>query len=145
MKKILIIFMICFLWVGYIFYNSSEISKTSNIRSYVITDKIEYILSHSIHKSVDKENLNVVVRKCAHMFEYSILSILLCILFDVFNTKKKDNIYILFLCLLIADLDEFYQSFIKGRTSHVSDVFIDFIGCIVGLILYIILSDRNHC
>ena len=61
-----------------------------------------------------------------------------------YNKIKDMNIviYSLFIILLIATIDEFFQLFIQDRTSSVKDVLIDFTGGIIGNILFMIFSSH---
>ncbi|MBV7271541.1 VanZ family protein [Clostridium sp. PL3] len=92
-------------------------------------------------KNTDKEEiLNKFLRKNAHAFEYLVLAILVSSILFSFNIRGKGALtYIMFICLLYAVLDEFYQSFIPGRTSLVSDVLIDFLGSILGMVVFYFL------
>ncbi len=79
---------------------------------------------------------NYLVRRGAHAFEYCVLAILISNAFYQFKVKgKRAFIYIIFFCLFTAVLDEFYQSFVPGRTSAVADVLLDFTGSIFGTFL----------
>lgn len=136
-KRFIIILFICILWTGCIFFNSSFTGKLSNDKSFIVTDKVEYFLKHIFNYTVKmpRSEFNTFLRKCAHTFEYCVFSIFLSLLLLSFRGKSGNTIYVLFICLFVADMDEFYQSFIPGRTYHVSDVFIDFLGCIIGVFM----------
>lgn len=144
MKKKYFIIILAVLWIGFIFYNSSKPGTISNEKSKDITkivmntfnDDNRYINLYSLNKD------NLIIRKLAHGFEYLILSVLISLTYFMGNTKIKLNniIYTLFLSLLVANSDEFFQLFVPGRTSSVRDVFIDFLGAIVGVLLVILLK-----
>lgn len=165
MKKTISI-ILCILWIGFIFYNSSNNGIKSNDRSNKVVNIIKTIYNKSkksieknkiekdikdvsskseinnekylVHKSLkSKKNLeNYLVRRSAHAFEYFVLAILISNAFYQFKVKGSNAfIYILFLCLFIPTLDEFYQSFVPGRTSAVGDVLLDFTGSNFGILL----------
>lgn len=164
MKKIAII--ICLLWIGVIFYLSGEPGKVSNEKSLTVVDYIKklYVTSGINRSSTDSANkevfnspqktkvntkaetavdkkLNVIVRKSGHYIEYLVLSIILSSI--IIKVKYKSIIGVipvLFICLFIAVLDEYYQSF-TGRTSKVSDVLIDFGGAITGVLLCVVYQN----
>ncbi|MBA5851290.1 VanZ family protein [Clostridium sp. cel8] len=169
MKKVALI-LICFIWMGFIFYNSSNSGNVSNKRSYSILNNLKNIKNKILENKVEsksqsskikifnkssietkfkkvfeipdnrQERLNFIVRKCAHMFEYFILAILVSILLFTFKLKGKQAIvYIMFICLFYAVTDEFHQQFIAGRTSLVSDSLIDFTGSLIGMFLFYLL------
>ena len=78
--------------------------------------------------------LNRIVRELAHLREFTILgSVLYTILrrYITYGTVIKT----IALGILIASLDEFIQLFSPGRSSQLSDILIDTIGVILGLLL----------
>ena len=78
--------------------------------------------------------LNRIVRKLAHLTEFTILgSVLYTILrrYITYGTVIKT----IGIGILIASLDEFIQLFSPGRSSQLSDVLIDTIGVLSGIIL----------
>ena len=78
--------------------------------------------------------MNRIVRKLAHLTEFTILgSVLYTILrrYITYGTVIKT----IALGILIASLDEFIQLFSPGRSSQLSDILIDTIGVILGILL----------
>lgn len=154
MKKLSIVLILCLLWMGYIFYNSSLTSKESGKQSNTIisTIKSEKLTFESIaDKFVNEElqnkvrsfynkfkgSINTIVRKSAHAIEFCILSILISLLFSSLEVRLLNRvIYTLFIVLLWATLDEFHQLFVQGRGSSVKDILIDFLGGIVGVLVF---------
>ena len=163
-KKGICLSLICMLSIGFIFFNSSQTSVVSNERSLKIAEKIIEIseknqtLNTILHEAVlniaiiEKFNttgfvdttgmLNLIIRKCAHAFEFFILSLILCLTFETFGILLRHiAVYSLFVVLLSASFDEFYQLFILGRTSSVIDILIDFAGGILGVIVFGIIRS----
>lgn len=162
MNKALLV-ILCILWMGFIFYNSSNIGEVSEERShrmlYDIKNKYhqikkeEKIVANNYSISNEKleqsniidnkylnkreENLNIILRKNAHAFEYMVLAMIVTGVLFSFNIKGKlALIYIMFVCLFYAVTDEFHQMFVPGRTSLVGDVLIDFVGSLIGMAIY---------
>ena len=78
--------------------------------------------------------LNRIVRKLAHLTEFTILGgVLYTILrrYIIYGTVIKT----IGLGMLIASLDEFIQLFSPGRSSQISDVLIDTVGVIIGILI----------
>lgn len=78
--------------------------------------------------------LNRIVRKLAHLTEFTILGgVLYTILrrYITYGTVIKT----IGLGMLIACHDEFIQLFSPGRSSQISDVLIDTVGVIIGILL----------
>ncbi|GIM30414.1 hypothetical protein CPJCM30710_30800 [Clostridium polyendosporum] len=151
MKKIVIL--LCLLWMGFIFYMSSNIGEVSHKRSDAVVTFIEN-QSNELKvqnggtikaKQIKKNKLDHLVRKNAHAFEYIVLAMLVSGALFTYNLKGKEAlIYVMFICLFYAVTDEFHQSFVPGRTSFISDVLIDFLGAIIGLGLYYLFYYRLY-
>ncbi|MFA6391622.1 MAG: VanZ family protein [Patescibacteria group bacterium] len=95
---------------------------------------------------------DLVLRKIAHMAEYGLLVILLLRMF--FNNdeikrdlktgtvKHQNMLYLeiiaagILVSLLYALSDEFHQVFVPGRSGSLWDAGIDFIGIVIGTIIY---------
>lgn len=80
-----------------------------------------------------------VLRKIAHITEYAILSILLVNAFFVSTVNfKKFKMYFLsfILSMIYAISDELHQYFVPGRFFSITDIFIDSVGAIIGVIMW---------
>ena len=98
---------------------------------------MEENIDKDIYSQINEKELNNIVRKCAHGFEYCLFSI--TISGTLKSLKLKWNTVItntLLIILFCGVLDEFYQLYISGRGSSVVDVMIDFIGGILGSLLF---------
>lgn len=146
MKKKILIIVCCLLWMGVIFYNSSNDGKVSSCKSYaivnIIKSKCDYIKqSFNMNFNINDDRLNFIIRKNGHVLEYLVLGIIVSLVLNLFIPKNNFSLYItiLFICLLYAVLDEFHQMFVPGRSSLVSDILIDFGGSVVGVLIFRIL------
>lgn len=143
--------------MGFIFYMSSSNGTISHWQSTKVVNIIEEAQTKLQDKTENKtevkktqenknttaikntteNNLDHIVRKNAHAFMYMVLSFLVSSAFFAYNKKGQNVVvYILFICLFYAVTDEFHQSFISGRTSLVSDVLVDFVGALIGLVFF---------
>ncbi|MBY6917970.1 acetobutylicum phosphotransbutyrylase [Clostridium botulinum] len=151
MKKIFYI-ILSLMCLGFIFFNSSQDGTESNIRSNTVIEKIatdineDNINIQSILKThINRKQFNLLIRKCAHGFEFAILSILLFMSLNFFGLSKRNLIiYTLFIVLFSAVMDEFFQLFVPGRNSSVKDIVIDLIGGGVGVLIVTIIN-RIKC
>ncbi len=151
MKKLSIFLVI--LCMGFIFYNSSNTGLESNVKSYEILNKLKsekHVIENrtavnpvkgteneKIPSSKRDQKINLIIRKNAHAFEFMILAILVAAVLSSFNlTGKNALVYIMFICLFSAVMDEFHQIFVPGRTSSVIDVLIDFVGSLIGIAIF---------
>ena len=121
-KKLLILILIVV--VGFIWINSFMPAKTSGAVSLWVTSWAEKIFGCFI--------TDHLIRKLAHLTEYLFLGIICSVLF--FESIKSKISTILFIGLFTAVCDETIQLFSYGRSSQVSDVWIDFIGFVIGLV-----------
>lgn len=96
------------------------------------------------------ELLHHIIRKCAHLTEYFILSLLI---FRAIRAGAKGwdlRWALVTVCIVAgyAGLDEFHQSFVPGRTAAVGDALIDISGGVAAMLvasLVILLhSVRQH-
>ena len=61
------------------------------------------------------------------------------VIFD--NVINVKHIYFIsfIICFLYASSDEFHQLFVPGRSGQVTDIFIDMIGVVLGLLLVFLI------
>ena len=79
--------------------------------------------------------LSYIIRKIAHLTEYTILGFL--IENTIKNYNKKTYISLI-ICLLYAITDELHQSLVPGRSPQITDIIIDTFGSLLGIIIYTI-------
>lgn len=86
-------------------------------------------------KKIFAESIDYTIRKTAHCTEYAILAILF--IFALKNHKiRRVEFYSFFYSTIYAGSDEIHQFFVPGRSSKFTDVLIDSVGVIIGIILY---------
>lgn len=144
-----VVFFCLLIWVGVIFYFSSQPGDISNDQSgkvvliikkiddfFDITDTELYLKIESKVKNSwffeEYNTPNAVVRKSAHFGSYFILGIL-CSSLAYFYSEKLLIGFLLGFCMpvTIAVMDEFYQGFTE-RHSTLTDVLIDGTGALAG-------------
>ena len=134
-------------WIILLFYLSNENGDTSSERSAAVVKFIESLFKNAVITEL-------VVRKVAHVTEYSILTILSFCAVRFTNkisviksyaespvklVKSDNEMYIaisLWLSLLTAVVDEYHQLFVEGRDGSMKDVLIDSIGIVMVLIIF---------
>lgn len=139
-------------WLAVIFSLSAETAEASSLRSQ---DLIQHI-SDLFHIDVNED----FARGCAHIFEFTVLSVLSYIAMFATNhiqtredqpairfldkLKNDNEVYIavsLWITALSASADEYHQIFVDGRSSSLFDVFLDLCGAVVVmLIIRIVVS-----
>lgn len=134
-------------WLFTIFWFSAQPAVESEKISGSVAFRMVDACNHMFHADMTEvdmermaEYINYPIRKAAHMTEYAILGLLFffCI---VGYAKEKKRIYVAALCLtaVYAATDEIHQLFVEGRAGRVSDVCIDTIGALIGLVLLYLL------
>ena len=156
-KSIIISILLVIAGMGIIFFLSSHDEPSSNKNSMGIVKGIIDTIDNVTHVNDDTRKLhqteeyiekaNTFFRKLAHVTCYLILTILI---FNVLKrlTKKKlifYNICSFIIAFIYACTDEIHQTFVSGRTGQFTDVLIDSIGIIIGLLImnYIYKKKNN--
>lgn len=135
-----------FIITCFIFFNSSRDAALSTEQSSRLVNAVK----NTIEYFGGKPNTDAVtfgVRKAAHFIEFATHAGCLGLFFMFVAEEFFDKIiYILFAGLLTACIDEFIQLFPAGRSSQVSDVFVDFSGTVTAVLIcifiYIIMNKR---
>ena len=147
MKRILK-FGLLVLWCLLIFMFSGESGDKSAGRSQAITNnavnKYEEVFDKEIkNKAKVVDNLETVIRKCAHFGLYLVLGILAFINFnDLDISVKRKIIYSIIFCIFYAISDEVHQLFVSERGSRIFDVFIDSLGSLTGITLVSFILNK---
>ena len=114
-------------WMIIIFIFSSQTGiESQNVSDTLINKTI------CINSSCNFELISFLVRKSEHFILYFILGILVL---NCHEKKKENIIYSLLICLIYAFSDEIHQMFISNRSGELRDIFIDFIGSLLGILL----------
>jgi len=78
--------------------------------------------------------LDTIFKKSAHAVGYALLA--LAYLRGIGLRRRWALPIAWFLAIVYAFSDEFHQSFVSGRGARVTDVMIDSIGALIGLVIY---------
>lgn len=128
-------FIPAFIWMIVIFIESSMTGHSSSHQSNVIVQFVYSILSIPLKY---QDLISFIIRKCAHISEYTILTLLL-----FYGLYKNDYPYLylsFFISFIYACSDETHQLFVSGRAGQIQDVFIDTIGIIIASIIIYLLK-----
>lgn len=117
--------------LGFIFSLSAQDAEESK----ELSDSLVNRIFQWIELYIDGE----LIRKFAHMLEFTALS------FSLYNAilttfeLKKAHLISLALTVICAVGDEIHQFFVPGRAFQLSDILIDSIGAIIGVVAYLIM------
>ena len=126
-----------------IFNLSSQDGTVSKGTSNSTTRNIVLLLNKNIsdidlNKKV--ETYDPIIRKVAHCSIYGLLGILLmCCMITFSISKRKQLLISLGLIFLYACSDEIHQRFVPGRSGEFTDVGIDTLGALIGIIFVLLI------
>lgn len=124
-----------FLWAVVVLKFSSDTGNTSSGKSgWILTQVLSILQVFGISVN-DVELLHTLIRKAAHMFNYLCMGLVgynaLRQTFDWTFSRKLVSAFLL--AVAFASFDEYFQTFIPGRTGKFTDVIIDSSGTAIGL------------
>ena len=127
-------------WMGLIFILSHEVAVESTARSDVIVSML-----HGAGFDGATEFVTVLVRKSAHFLAYAVLGgMFYWALLGYELRVRQAVIFSVSLAFLYAISDELHQTFVSGRSGEVSDVLLDTIGALAGVIASSSLKSPSH-
>lgn len=139
-KKDAVLYVILILILGFIWGQSCAKAEASTEESRFFTEKIVRPVIRAIAgESVAEKVSDTLVRKIAHVVEYTVLGVMLG-----FLTRKRNPGFwlVLLLGLATAFLDETIQIF-TGRGSMIADIWIDLIGVTLGGLIVLPIRKKN--
>ena len=143
LRIILIILLLCTFFI--IFGFSSQNGEQSGGISRKVTEII--LKASSSYNKLEEEEKEIIlhrtesiIRKVAHFLIYTVDGFLLMGLLSTYKIQDKWRLIMTIgIGILYAMSDEFHQSFSPGRSPKVTDVYIDTLGVIVGVLLVIFI------
>ena len=156
-KKIAFIILIIatVLWTAFIFSNSLDNAEESTEKSSTVTEAVNKVASAV---GIEEEISHSTVRDMAHFTEFALLALLLAvdIVILIYSKLSSSPFKLLAICaaslpacFILACVDELIQKFSGGRASQFSDVLLDTLGALCGIIgfsvIYIIFyAIKRH-
>ncbi|MBR1623227.1 MAG: VanZ family protein [Pseudobutyrivibrio sp.] len=139
-KKKVILRILIILWLCIIWGHSMQPAAVSDGES----GKFLAILSKIFPYLLDNENGMFIVRKAAHFTEYLILGILLAMDFSM-SVRGAIQRFITptFTGLAVAFIDETIQIFVDGRSGEIRDMWIDFGGVALGVLITLAIINNK--
>ena len=124
----------------FIFSNSMQIAEVSSDASNQVLLLLRKVLRTLGLDSVANHLTMHIVRKLAHFCEYMLEGFLLMLCLRVYTKHVVKHVsWPILGGLLTAQTDKTIQLFVPGRSSQVTDVWIDFCGVLTGLLVGLIL------
>jgi VanZ family protein len=138
--------LIVLIWMITVFNFSREGGEKSSSTSRGLAEEIVNVVTNK--KEItreEKENIiekfEPILRKCAHYTLYLVGGILILNCFNTYNIKpKKKVIFSAITGMLYACTDEIHQYFVPGRSAKFTDVLIDTMGVLTGILIFCIVK-----
>ena len=126
--------------VAFIFSNSMAVASVSSQSSGRALTLLQGILRRLGHPGMAARLTQHIVRKLAHFCEYTLEGFLLMLCMRVYSRHPLRHISVPLLGgVLTALADETIQLYSPGRSSQVTDVWLDSVGVLAGILAALIL------
>ena len=121
-------------------FSSQDGEKSGNISKKITEEIITRIPQIQEKEQNEREAITLriekVIRKIAHFSIYTAVGLLLMALISTFEMKEKNRIIMsLIIGIIYASSDEIHQSFVPERSPMITDVMIDTMGVMLGILL----------
>ncbi len=138
---------VVFALIGFIYSMSAADGDISSSLSFRVAKKIITLAQNVLEANWSDGavlhmamSIHFLVRKCAHVTEYVLLSIFTTIFLRAYGQMQvKRYLTAAIFCVLVAISDEVHQLFVPNREGSVRDVLIDTLGVIIGIALIVVV------
>ena len=126
--------------IAFIFSNSMKIAAASSLSSGRVLRWMQALLHRLGQPELAKRLTMHFVRKLAHFCEYTLEGFLLMLCMRVYSRHPLRHISVPLLGgVLTALADETIQIYSPGRSSQVTDVWLDLLGVLAGILTALVL------
>ena len=126
--------------IWFIFSNSMAVAQVSSASSGRVLTLLQGALRRLGHPALAQRLTQHVVRKMAHFCEYTLEGFLLMLCMRVYSRHPLGHITVPMLGgVLTALTDETIQLYSPGRSSQVTDVWLDSVGVLAGILAALVL------
>ena len=126
--------------IWFIFSNSMAVAQVSSASSGRVLQLMQAALRRLGHPALAQRLTQHVVRKMAHFCEYMLEGFLLMLCMRVYTRRYVRHISVPMLGgVLTAMTDETIQLYSPGRSSQVTDVWLDSVGVLAGILAALVL------
>lgn len=143
-RVIMTVLLICTLFTIFRFSSQNGTQSkgiSTKVTEFILSFSQKYQEADTKEKTQIRNRTNAIIRKVAHFSIYTLLGFLLMGLMTKTKIKEKWRILITVgLGIIYAILDEFHQSFSPGKTPKITDVYIDTLGIILGVLLILLIT-----
>lgn len=127
------------------FYIIFDFSSQNGEESGNLSGKIaKYIVEQLPIKNTEQnlKRTEAVIRKIAHFSIYTLVGFLLMSFISTYHLKENKKIIIsLIVGILYATSDEIHQSFVPNRSCQITDVMLDSMGVLLGILILLTILE----
>ncbi len=132
------------LW--FIFSHSAKPAAESSADSEGLSHMVAELINKLFNSSLTSDDTVWWVRTFAHFAEFTALTFCVSTSIESIAEKNKANFIISFpFGVITAFCDETIQTFFEGRAFQISDIFIDSLGSISGIIFFALVLKIILC
>ena len=125
--------------IWFIFSNSMAVADVSSVSSGRVLQLLQAVLRRLGMPGLAQRLTMHIVRKMAHFCEYTLEGFLLMLCMRVYSRRPLRHITVPMLAgVLTALTDETIQLFSQGRSSQVTDVWLDSAGVLAGILIALV-------
>ena len=125
--------------IWFIFSNSMAVADVSSVSSGRVLQLLQAVLRRLGHPALAQRLTMHIVRKMAHFCEYTLEGFLLMLCMRVYTRRYVRHISVPMLGgVLTAMADETIQIYSPGRSSQVTDVWLDSAGVLAGILIALV-------
>ena len=125
--------------IWFIFSNSMAVADVSSVSSGRVLQLLQAVLRRLGHPALAQRLTMHIVRKMAHFCEYTLEGFLLMLCMRVYTRGYVRHISVPMLGgVLTAMADETIQIYSPGRSSQVTDVWLDSAGVLAGILIALV-------
>ena len=137
-----------FVIFGFSSQNAEESGGLSERVTITVTKNVKEIQSlEQTEKERVLSRIEKVIRKIAHFSIYTLVGFLLMALFSTYDLRDKNRVLASFVIgAIYASSDEIHQRFVAGRSGQVTDVMLDSLGVLFGILILMLvlkIADRK--
>lgn len=131
-------------WVCVIFFGSTDLMSAEHTSRFIVP------FLRWLKPDISAETLaaiHFILRKAAHVGEYAVLGLLLLraatLMTDFERSISILWVNVLVACVFVAVTDEFHQAFVTSRSASATDIIVDSVGSILGLLIGAAFARRR--
>lgn len=124
-------------------FSSQNGEKSGNLSGKIAKFIVEQVQKNEVKNREEiVQRTEKVIRKVAHFSIYTLVGFLLMSFVSTYQLSEKKRILISLVAgILYATSDEIHQAFVPGRSPQITDVILDTMGVVLGILLLLSILE----